>query len=153
MYDGNIVRGLIKDRDVNQKDLSAYLYDGDRDHSIYSLISNKANPTAAMLEKMADFLRVPIDAFFKRTTPVVYENAGDNGKLIDMLLESKEREITNEKEKQENLQRIIALKDDRIRELEKQIQLLNGVVPPDTTGATPKRKYKPRKQKEATVVE
>ena len=63
MYNGNIIKQLLKERNIPNKELLKYLgYDGEGGNTSLTQIIT-GNPTVKRLEPVADFFKVPIDTF------------------------------------------------------------------------------------------
>ena len=77
MYNGNIIRQLLVERNIPNKELLRYL--GTEANASLAQIIN-GNPTVKRLEKVADFFGVSMDVFFEREKPFkAYSSAhGDN---------------------------------------------------------------------------
>lgn len=99
MYNGNVIKQLLLDKKVTNKELLRYL--GTESNASLAQIVN-GNPTVKRLEKVADFFGVSMDVFFEREKPFkAYPSAhGDNeqqykGKieLLERLLEEKDKRI------------------------------------------------------------
>ena len=77
MYNGNIIKQLLLDKKVTNKELLRYL--GTEANASLAQIVN-GNPTVKRLEKVADFFGVSMDVFFEREKPFkAYSSAhGDN---------------------------------------------------------------------------
>lgn len=110
MYNGNVVKQLLLDKKVTNKELLRYL--GTEANASLAQIVN-GNPTVKRLEKVADFFGVSMDVFFEREKPFkAYSSAhGDNEQQY--------------KEKIELLERLLEEKDKRILLLEQMNQLVN----------------------------
>lgn len=110
MYNGNIIRQLLVERNILNKELLRYL--GTEANASLAQIVN-GNPTVKRLEKVADFFGVSMDVFFEREKPFkAYSSAqGDNEQQY--------------KEKIELLERLLEEKDKRILLLEQMNQLVN----------------------------
>lgn len=65
MFSGKKVRELLEGSNHSASDLAEYLY-GDRTRTLVSILSDTANPTAKILEKVANFLHVSVEEFFIR---------------------------------------------------------------------------------------
>lgn len=63
MFDGTIVKKLLKETGRPTADLSEALY-GNRKRSIYGLLAENSNPTANTLMVLSKFFGVPMDYFF-----------------------------------------------------------------------------------------
>ena len=110
MYNGNIIRQLLVERNIPNKELLRYL--GTEANASLAQIVN-GNPTVKRLEKVADFFGVSMDVFLEREKPFkAYSSAhGDNEQQY--------------KEKIELLERLLEEKDKRILLLEQMNQLVN----------------------------
>lgn len=108
MYNGKIIKVLLKERRLLVKDLLDYLYPDPvkRNGSIKQL--ENGNPTVKTIEKVADFFKVPIDIFFNRT------NYSSTKNEIDIRIEC--------------LKKILEEKDKRIEVLEQLNQLLSNKI-------------------------
>ena len=111
MYNGNIIRQLLVERNIPNKELLRYL--GTEANASLAQIVN-GNPTVKRLEKVADFFGVSMDVFFEREKPFkAYSSAhGDNEQQY--------------KEKIELLERLLEEKDKRILLLEQMNQLVKN---------------------------
>lgn len=110
MYNGNVIKQLLLDKKITNKELLKYL--GTEANASLAQIVN-GNPTVKRLEKVADFFGVSMDVFFEREKPFkAYSSAhGDNEQQY--------------KEKIELLERLLEEKDKRILLLEQMNQLVN----------------------------
>ena len=115
MYNGEIIRDLLRQQGKRAKDLLAAL-EINTNGSLSQLIK-KANPTADRLEKIADFLNVPIDALFIRELPHGGYNVVGNGNHVANIT------IGTLKGKLQDQQQIIEEKDKRIKLLEEMLEL------------------------------
>lgn len=109
MYNGNVIKQLLLDKKVTNKELLKHL--GTEANSSLAQIVN-GNPTVKRLEKVADFFGVSMDVFFEREKP---------------FKEYSSTLINNEqvyKEKISLLEQLIKEKDERIKLLENVNQLL-----------------------------
>ena len=109
MYNGNIIRQLLVERNILNKELLKYI--GTEANSSLAQIVN-GNPTVKRLEKVADFFGVSMDIFFEREKP--FKQTGF----------SKSDDTSYYIEKIELLEKIIKEKDERIKLLENVNQLL-----------------------------
>lgn len=121
MYNGNIIKQLLLDKKVTNKELLRYL--GTEANASLAQIVN-GNPTVKRLEKVADFFGVSMDVFFEREKPFkAYSSAhGDNEQQY--------------KEKIELLERLLEEKDKRILLLEQMNQLVNSAESRTDLGQT-----------------
>lgn len=111
MYNGEIIRDLLKKQGKKAKDLLAVL--GVNSNGSISQLVRNANPTAERLETIADFLEIPIDTLFIREH--LYSDPGAVGN--DNI------PVGSLKVKLKDLQQIIAEKDKRIQLLEEMLEL------------------------------
>lgn len=109
MYNGNVIKQLLLDKKVPNKELLRYI--GTEANASLAQIVN-GNPTVKRLEKVADFFGVSMDTFFEREKP--FKQTGI----------SKSDDISYYIEKIELLEKIIKEKDERIKLLENVNQLL-----------------------------
>lgn len=109
MYNGNVIKQLLLDKKVPNKELLKYI--GTEANASLAQIVN-GNPTVKRLEKVADFFGVSMDTFFEREKPF---------KQIGI---SKSDDTSYYIEKIELLEKIIKEKDERIKLLENVNQLL-----------------------------
>lgn len=121
MYNGNVIKQLLLDKKVTNKELLRYL--GTEANASLAQIVN-GNPTVKRLEKVADFFGVSMDVFFEREKPFkAYSSAhGDNEQQY--------------KEKIELLERLLEEKDKRILLLEQMNQLVNSTESRTDLGQT-----------------
>lgn len=121
MYNGNVIKQLLLDKKVTNKELLKYL--GTEANASLAQIVN-GNPTVKRLEKVADFFGVSMDVFFEREKPFkAYSSAhGDNEQQY--------------KEKIELLERLLEEKDKRILLLEQMNQLVNSAESRTDLGQT-----------------
>jgi len=115
MYNGEIIRDLLKQQGKKAKDLLAAL-EVNSNGSISQLVKD-ANPTARRLEIIADFLEVPIDALFLREHNHNGYNVVGNGNHVANIT------IGTLKGKLQDQQQIIAEKDKRIQLLEEMLEM------------------------------
>jgi transcriptional regulator with XRE-family HTH domain len=111
MYNGNIIRQLLVEKNIPNKELLKYL--GTEANASLAQIVN-GNPTVKRLEKVADFFGVSMDVFFDREKPF---------KAYPLAHEDNELQY---KEKISLLERLLEEKDKRIALLEQMNQLVNS---------------------------
>lgn len=85
MFNGRKIKELIEEKGLAYKDV--YESIGMTGTTFFNITSGEGNPKADNLEKLADFLKCPIDIFFERkfstastssdNISVVIENAGE----------------------------------------------------------------------------
>lgn len=109
MYNGNIIRQLLVEKNIPNKELLRYI--GTEANASLAQIVN-GNPTVKRLEKVADFFGVSMDTFFEREKP------------FRQICTSKSDDKAYYLEKIELLEKIIKEKDERIKLLESVNQLL-----------------------------
>lgn len=128
MFKGLIIEELLKERKILKKDMQRMC---SMSPSVLDNIISKGNPTAASLEKIADFFDLPIDYFFKRnffpTNPI--GNISGVGHKIqngqnNIMLENQEKEIEHLKTLIVEKEQMIKEKEQMIKEKERFIQLL-----------------------------
>ena len=99
MYNGNIIKQLLAEKKIQNKELLNYL--GTEANSSLSQIVN-GNPTVRRLEKVADFFGVSMDVFFNREKPYQTFSTNDLSnlqlfkdkiELLEKLLEEKDKRI------------------------------------------------------------
>lgn len=109
MYNGKKVKELLDASHRKNCDLAEFLY-GDRERSLTSIISEAANPTAKIIEKMAIFLNVSIEEFFEREDG--FESEKSNEQLTLQVwrakMKAKDVEIDAQKEQIETYKKLIA---------------------------------------------
>ena len=100
MYNGQIIKQLLVEKNIQNKELLNYL--GTEANSSLSQIVN-GNPTVKRLEKIADFFGVSMDVFFEREKPFkAYPSTHrdseqqykDKIALLERLLEEKDKRIS-----------------------------------------------------------
>ena len=109
MYNGNIIKELLKTRNIPNKELLKYLgYDCEGGNTSLSQIIN-GNPTVKRLEPVADFFDVSMDIFFERS----------------FTTEQEEEKLTSQM-KIDHLESLLEEKNKRIETLELLVQVLNA---------------------------
>ena len=88
MYSAVIVDRLMREQKKSGSDLAEYIY-GNRSHTVRHLIKEGANPTAELVEKVADFLGVSIDEIYGRYNPRTKSDA----ELMDKYVRSLETQL------------------------------------------------------------
>ena len=114
MYNGIIISTLLEERKISKKEFLAAM-----EWSSFSQYRQlvTGNPTARVLERVADFFQVPIDTFFVRNSLVAPSVVG-NGNTFN---NNNSVVITNQLQHAhiETLEKLIDEKDKRILLLEK----------------------------------
>lgn len=121
MYNGQIIKQLLVEKNIPNKELLNYL--GTEANSSLSQIVN-GNPTVKRLEKIADFFGVSMDVFFEREKPF---------KAYPSTHRDSEQQY---KDKIALLERLLEEKDKRILLLEQMNQLLNATEGRTDSGQT-----------------
>lgn len=113
MYNALTVERLMREQRKNGSDMAEYIF-GDRRHTVRHLVKEGANPTAELVEKVADFLGVSIDVVYGRNdrTPESERNV----ELMEKLIRSQEIRLNEQKEKE-------GLLEDKIRLLQYELDL------------------------------
>ena len=70
MFNGDVIKTLLLKQGKKASELCEYVFGNPR-YSLQHLTKEDANPTAKTIEALADFFRVPVDVFFKRSVDVV----------------------------------------------------------------------------------
>lgn len=107
MYNPATLKRLLFEEDKNMSDMAEYIF-GDRRHSVKHLFDEGANPTARVLEGMAEFLHVPIDVLFNRKVSASSGSTNDN-ELLRKLVISQEDTISLLKAENEALKEQVKL--------------------------------------------
>ena len=89
MFDGQIVKNLLKESGRPTADLSELLY-GNRKRSVSNLLGEKSNPTAHTLEQMSKFFGVPT------------------------IIDTQKKLIQEQEERIKNLEKIVALREEEM---------------------------------------
>lgn len=84
MYSPSTAKRLLDEKEMRYSDLAGYIF-GDRSHSVKHLFLEGANPTAKIIEGLAEFLHVPIDYLFDRQVESA-ETAQDEGLLRKLVI-------------------------------------------------------------------
>ena len=115
MYNGQKIKDLLRERKIANKELIKYM--GWRGNGQLAHVSNveTANPTARVLEQLADFFKVPIDDFFTRSIAVKSSKVAPS---LQALVDSMSGEI-------ESLKILIAEKDKRLALQQQMIDILS----------------------------
>ena len=121
MYNGIIISTLLEERKISKKEFLAAM-----EWSSFSQYRQlvTGNPTARVLERVADFFQVPIDTFFVRNCLVAPSVVG-NGNTFN---NNNSVVITNQLQHAhiETLEKLIDEKDKRILLLEKLLASLEN---------------------------
>ena len=121
MYNGVIISTLLEERKISKKEfLNAMEWSS---FSQYRQLVT-GNPTARVLERVADFLQVPIDAFFTRNNSVSPSVVGSGNTFNN----NNSVVITNQLQHAQidALEKLIEEKDKRILLLEKLIAAIEN---------------------------
>lgn len=106
MYSPTTVERLMREQKKNASDMAEFIY-GNRRRSVVHLLKEGANPTAELIEKVADFLGVSIDEIFGRYNPRTAEDR--DVELMEKLIRSYEAQLNMSKEQIELLKLKIKL--------------------------------------------
>ena len=120
MYNGQVIKDLLKQRNLKGKDLLSYL--GSTENSLSQLTNG--NPTVRRLEKVADFFGMSMDIFFLRNIHFGHSSNAINGNgnvMGDCNNSSREQELSSQIE---SLKLLLEEKDKRIETLEEMVKLL-----------------------------
>lgn len=114
MYNVEIVDRLMREQKKSASDMAEFIY-GNRRRSVVHLVKEGANPTAELIEKVADFLDVSIDELFGRYNP---RNANDRDvELMEKLIRAQEAQINMSNEANELLKSKIRLLEFELNEV------------------------------------
>jgi len=117
MYNGKVVKALLAARGKKGAELSQHLYGTPR--RTLTPISNTVNcPSAAIVEKMAEFFEVSTDAFFTPTEEVP---------PVEVLLRTYAAPAPEKLEQVANVDELLRLKDEQIRLLNERIKALESL--------------------------
>lgn len=144
MYSTQRVKELLDSRKMFTADLAEHLY-GSRSRSLTSILADDANPTARILEKIAEFFHVSIDSLFdKNEKPVALSEV----EFLTRAVYKKELDAKNQE---------IAHLETRVNDLlytqgvmERENKLLRDLLPEEVVKAVieekPKRKKASKKE-------
>lgn len=120
MYNGLIIRQMLKERHLKNSDLLEYI--GSPGAKSINQLTH-GNPTAERLERVADFFKCSMDIFFKRSIVINPFNGSINGNnnAVGNVNYSRVQEL---EAKIYGLERLIEEKDKRIDTLEEMVNLL-----------------------------
>ncbi len=118
MYNKNKIRELLEERKIRIKDFMEGI--NIKANSLAQFEREDANPTAATLERVADFFQIPIDELFDRTV-AGYQIVGNDNNVANITINSLNSSI-------ESLESIIEEKDKRIHLLEDMVDLLREQI-------------------------
>lgn len=107
MFSPTTVKRLLLEEDKRMSDMAEYIF-GDRRHSVKHFFDEGANPTARVIEGMAEFFHVPIDVLFNRKVASTAGSGSDN-ELLRKLVISQEDTIQLLKAENEALKEQIKL--------------------------------------------
>ena len=114
MYNGKVVKALLKAKGFKGAQLSEHLYGNPR-RSLTPIINAGANPCVNIVEKMAEFFEVTIDAFF---------TSSDDVPDVQTLLKKHVAPSQKKVEQYNNVDELIKLKDEQIHLLEERVKAL-----------------------------
>ena len=113
MFDGQIVKNLLKESGRPTADLSELLY-GNRKRSVSNLLGEKSNPTAHTLEQMAKFFGVTIDYFFTDDEEQALTESTPVTVYMRTIIDTQKKLIHDQEERIKNLEKIVALKEEEM---------------------------------------
>lgn len=111
MYSVEAVERMMREQKKNLSDLAEYIY-GDRRHTVRHLVRDGANPTSELVEKVADFLGVPIDMVHGRFSSI----------------KDSERELAITQQIVKTQEESIKAKDELIAALESKLRLAEYIL-------------------------
>jgi hypothetical protein len=120
MYNGMIIKQLLKERNLKTSDLLGAI-GSQKANSLTQL--THGNPTVVRIEKVADFFSCSMDVFFERSvvfTPYMGSVIG-NGNSVGNINSGRERELMTQVD---SMKMLLDEKDKRIKALEEMIDLL-----------------------------
>ena len=124
MYNGEIIKDLLRERGKLAKDLLSAL-DVNSNGSLSQLIRN-ANPTAERLEKIADFLDIPIDTLFIRERQFDEEAFNHGKNLANTSVRTLKNKVMDQQTIIEEKDKRIALLEEMVEMYREQIEKLNS---------------------------
>ena len=113
MFNGQIVKNLLKETGRPVADLSELLY-GNRKRSISNLLSENSNPTAHTLEQMAKFFGVSVDYFFTDDEDANLSEQTPVTAYMRSIIDTQKQLIREQEERIKNLEKIVALREEEI---------------------------------------
>ena len=113
MFDGQIVKNLLKESGRPTADLSELLY-GNRKRSVSNLLGEKSNPTAHTLEQMSKFFGVPIDYFFRDEEEQKLTESTPVTVYMRTIIDTQKKLIQEQEERIKNLEKIVALREEEM---------------------------------------
>lgn len=113
MFNGQIVKNLLKETGRPVADLSELLY-GNRKRSISNLLGENSNPTAHTLEQMAKFFGVSVDYFFTNDEEVSLNENTPVTVYMRSIIDTQKQLIKEQEERIKNLEKIISLREEEI---------------------------------------
>lgn len=111
MYSVEAVERMMREQKKNFSDMAEYIY-GDRRHTVRHLVRDGANPTSELVEKVADFLGVPIDMVHGRFSSI----------------KDSERELAITQQIVKTQEESIKAKDELIAALESKLRLAEYIL-------------------------
>lgn len=144
MYSTQRVKELLDSRKMFTADLAEHLY-GSRSRSLTSILADDANPTARILEKIAEFFHVSIDSLFdKNEKPVALSEVEFLTRAVyKKELDAKDQEIAHLETRVNDLLYTQGV-------MERENKLLRDLLPEEVVKAVieekPKRKKASKKE-------
>lgn len=139
MYSTQRVKELLDSRKMFTADLAEHLY-GSRSRSLTSILADDANPTARILEKIAEFFHVSIDSLFdKNEKPVALSEVEFLTRAVyKKELDAKDQEIEHLKTRVNDLLYTQGV-------MERENKLLRDLLPEELVKAVTEEKPKRKK--------
>lgn len=123
MFSGKKVKELLEGSNHSASDLAEYLY-GDRTRTLVSIFSDAANPTAKILEKVANFLHVSVEEFFIREDG--FESQKSNEELTKEVwaaqIKAKDVEIASKNAEIETYKKLVASQEREMAYMRERLQ-------------------------------
>ena len=141
MFNGQIVKNLLKETKRPTADLSELLY-GNRKRSVSNLLGEKSNPTAHTLEQMAKFFGVTIDYFFTDEDDQTLTENTPVTVYMRTIIDTQKKLIHDQEERIKNLEKIVALKEEEMNLYKSRwivLRALGTTVPQMNPPSVPRR--------------
>lgn len=122
MFNGLKIKHLIEEKGLNFNEVFNTI--GMSATTFYTIASEEGNPKADNLEKLADFLNVPIDYFFDRNIKTSEQTTTVNGNGNKVQNGNGNVMIENQAKEIEHLKQLLEEKEKSIQDKERTIQIL-----------------------------
>lgn len=114
MFDGSIVKKLLKETGRPAADLSEALY-GNRKRSIYGLLAKDANPTASTLQVFSKFFGVPVDYFFTQEEEgIEFDEKTPVTLYLRAIIDTQKKTIEEQEMHIKDLEKIVSLREQEL---------------------------------------